>query len=166
MKLPAYPLEALRRHREGRRDEARRALAAQVAAVAAASGRLQAAEELAERRRSSLGLAERDLFGSSPRRPRHAFWLAASSSGLACLRRQVDEAWSAAEGRRRELADEEQQLAQCQRRLAARAREVRAVEKHFEIWRRRRLRSFAGRENKAVADFVTSGWVLHTGESR
>lgn len=154
MRAPRYPLAAVLQQREALREQARRALAEALGSLAARERELLAAQAAragldAEREELGRHLYDLDEAGLLP-----IPLIERRTEGLRNVEERRRRAERTEEENRRAVAGAEAEAAGCRERLVEADRDLKAAEKHHEIWRAE-WRSEQSRRDQRQSEEVT-----------
>jgi flagellar biosynthesis chaperone FliJ len=130
------------------REQARRALAEALSALAARERELAEAEAAREALRSAAEELEGHLYDPDEAGLLPIPLIERRTEGLKNVEERRRGAEDAVEDRRRAVAEAETEVGRCRERLVEADRDVKAAEKHHEAWRAERLRERTRKEQR------------------
>ncbi len=148
MSPPRYPLAAVLEQRGALREQARRALAEALGALAERERELAGAQAAREALRAEIEDLGRHLYDPDEAGLLPIPLIERRTEGLKNVEERLRHAERTVDDRRRAVAGAEAEVAGCRERLLEADRDLKAAEKHHEAWRAEWLRERARREQR------------------
>lgn len=162
MRKPAYPLAAVLRFRERRRELARECLARELARHTAAVHALEAAERILTRRITERDEAEAELFTTAGPTTLRVAEIQRRASAVDALREHVERDRAEVTYREHELHAAQRAVAEAQVAVIEASRQVEAIEKHRERWRAALLRAGKRQEARLLSEISLNAFTRNS----